>query len=135
MATIDALVIGRRTYDKVLEFASWPYEGKRCVVLAHSPPEPRHGEEFTVEAPAELVDRLGREGARRIYVDGGAVIRSFLTARLVDDMTLSVIPTVLGDGVPLFEPGLPEQGFVLDEAKSFPTGLVQASYSRRVAKP
>jgi len=77
------------------------------------------------------VDRLGREGARRIYVDGGAVIRSFLGAGLVDDMTLSVIPTILGDGVPLFGPGLPEQGLVLDEARSFPSGLVQVRYCRR----
>lgn len=128
--TVDSLVIGRRTYDKVLGFGRWPYEGKRCVVLAHAPAQARHGEEFTDLTPSELVDRLGREGARRIYVDGGTVIRSFLAAHLIDDMTISVIPTVLGDGIPLFGPDLPEQAFVLDEAKPFPSGLVQARYTR-----
>jgi dihydrofolate reductase len=131
METVDTLVIGRRTYDKVLGFGSWPYAGKRCIVLTHSPGEPRHDEELVNATPPELVARLGREGARRIYVDGGVVIRSFLAANLIDDMTLSVIPIMLGDGLPLFAPGLPRESFVLEESKSYPSGLVQTRYARR----
>lgn len=126
--SVDALVVGRKTYDLALGFEPWPYSGKRCVVLTHRPPAPRHGEEFFDGRPETLVERLGREGVRRVYVDGGAVIQQFLGAELIDDLTLSVVPVVLGGGVPLFAKGGPEQRLVLEEARSWPTGLTQLRY-------
>ena len=87
--SVDALVIGRKTYDVVLGFEKWPYENKRCVVVTHVPPAPKHGETFHSNALPTLLAQLSHEGVRRIYVDGGALIRSFLAADLVDDVTLS----------------------------------------------
>lgn len=126
--SIDAHVVGRKTYDAVLGFGAWPYAGKRVVVLTRRPPAPRHGEEFYAGDPGALLERLAREGVRRAYVDGGDVVRQFLAARLVDDLTLSVIPLLLGQGVPLFGGALPEQGLTLEEARSYPSGLVRLRY-------
>jgi dihydrofolate reductase len=128
---VDALVMGRRTYDTVVGFDDWPYAGKRCIVLAHAPPPPRYDEEFASGAPGALLDRLGAEGIRRIYVDGGAVIRQFLAADLIDELTLSVIPVLLGDGIRLFgadAAGSPKRGLRLLGARPFDSGLVQLRY-------
>lgn len=125
---VDTLAVGRTTYDVALGFSPWPWAGKRVVVLTHRPPAPRHGESFFAGEPAALVARLGRDGARRVYVDGGHVISQFLAAGLVDDLTISVVPVVLGDGIRLFRAPLPERALALEGARTFPTGLVQLRY-------
>ncbi len=79
--SVDGLVIGRNTYETVLGFEAWPYGQKRVVVLTHRPATAQHGEEFSAEEPTALAERLGREGLRHVYVDGGAVVRAFLRAR------------------------------------------------------
>ncbi len=121
MASVDTLVVGRGTYDTVLGFPEWPYAGKRVVVMTHRPVELRHGAEAFAGTPHELVATLA--GASRIYVDGGNVIRQFLDAGLIDDITLSLIPIVLGDGIPLF--GGREHRFELESHAAWPSGLVQ----------
>jgi dihydrofolate reductase len=130
---VDALVMGRRTYDTVLGFDAWPYQGKRCIVLTHAPPAaPRADEEFHGGALAPLLERLVRQGVRRVYVDGGVVIRQFLAERLIDDLTVSVIPVLLGGGIRLFEgEGAAERGLRLIEARPFESGLVQLRYEVR----
>lgn len=130
---VDALVMGRKTYDTVLGFDEWPFAGKRCVVLTHArPTSPRADEEFASGAPAALLEQLGRQGVRRVYVDGGTVIRQFLAAGLIDDLTLSVIPVLLGEGIRLFdaEPrgGAPAAALRLTSARNFESGLVQLRY-------
>ncbi len=124
---VDAVVTGRNTYDVVLGFPSWSPD-KRMVVLTHRPAAPREGVAFFSGAPEALVERLGAEGVRHAYVDGGAVVTQFLRAGLLDDLTVSVIPVVLGDGIRLFQGGLPERPLALRSSRSFPTGLVQLSY-------
>jgi dihydrofolate reductase len=126
-ASIDAIVFGRKTYETALGFDPWPYAGKRCVVLTHRPIDARHGEERHDGPLAELVDRLGAEGVRRVYIDGGEVIRQFLAAGLVDDVTLSIVPVLLGEGLPLFRGGA-ERWLRLVESRSYPSGLVQIEY-------
>jgi dihydrofolate reductase len=125
---VDVMVVGRRTYDTVLAFDVWPYTGKRCVVLTHRPPPPRHGEEFHAGSPTELVERLAREGAHHLYVDGGEVVAQFLAAGLLDDLTLSVLPILLGAGRPLFALHGPERRLTLEACRSWPTGLAQLRY-------
>ena len=129
-ASVDALVVGRATYDVVLGFESWPYAGKRVVVLTHRPPAPRYGEIFMAGDPREIAAALASSGARRVYVDGGATVRGFLAADLVDSLTLSVVPVVLGAGIRLFGEDGPERRFVLEGAQSWPSGLVQLRYRR-----
>jgi len=130
MASVDALVMGRGTYDVVAGLETWPYAGKRCVVLTHRPPErPCADETFFTGPVAELAARLGAEGVGHVYVDGGDVIRQWLAAGLLDDLTISWIPTVLGAGIPLFGALLAETPLRLVESRSWPTGLVQARYA------
>lgn len=131
--SVDGLVIGRNTYETVLGFEAWPYGHKRMVVLTHRPATARHGEEFAAEEPAALLERLGREGLRHVYVDGGAVARAFLRAGLVDELTLSVVPVVLGGGVRLFGEGEPGRPLRLLGSRSWPSGMVQVRY--RVDQP
>src|SRR5205814_2099217 len=72
------------------------------------PADPKHGEEIYRGTPRALAERLDREGVRRVYLDGGKLIQSFLREGLVSELTISVIPIILGSGIPLFAPGLPE---------------------------
>jgi dihydrofolate reductase len=126
--SIDTVVVGRRTYEVALGFDEWPYQGKRVVVLAHAAPTPRHGERFHAGPHAALLDALGAEGARRVHVDGGAVVSQFLRTGLVDDLVVSVAPVVLGGGIRLFQGAIPERRLFLESAEAFPSGLVQLRY-------
>lgn len=128
-AGVGALVIGRGTYETVLGFGSWPYGLKRVIVCTSRSANPSHGEEIGSGTPRALSEKLDRERVRRVYLDGGALIRSFLLDGLpVDEFTINVVPLVLGAGRPLFATGLPELPLRLLEAKSFPSGLVQLRY-------
>jgi dihydrofolate reductase len=125
--SIDALVIGRGTYDFARALEPWPYAGMRCVVMTNTPWQPKANEEFFAGEPAALVKRLGDEGVKRIYVDGGVVIGQFLAAGLVEQLTISVVPVLLGSGIPLFHRGA-QHPLTLVESRSFPSGLVQSTW-------
>ncbi len=129
-ASIDAMVIGRNTYETALGFPEWPYAGKRCIVLTHREAPSLHGEQFFAGEPEALLEQLALAGAQRIYVDGGAVIREFLASNLIDDLTLSIVPVLLGRGVSLFGSEVPEQRLTLKSCKAYDAGLVQLCYGR-----
>lgn len=126
--SVDTLAIGRNTWEVASGFEPWPYQGKRCVVLTHRPLEAKHGEEGFAGSARQLVEALAARGARHVYVDGGQVVRQFLSAGLLDALTVSIIPLVLGEGIPLFGEALSERGLVLEESRSWPSGLVQVRY-------
>jgi len=98
--------MGRKTYEKVLSFGEWPYGDTPVVVLSrnqisfpeHLPSAVSHSS----EQPAELLNRLADEGVQHVYVDGGGTIQGFLSEGLVDKITVTVIPVILGEGIPLF---------------------------------
>ena len=127
-ASVDTMVIGRKTYETALSFPDWPYAGKRVVVMTHQSFDSQLGEEFFSGSPAELARKLQEGGAEHLYVDGGATIRGFLAENLVDELTISVIPILLGEGRPLFGAGVPEARLVLQSSQSYPKGLVQLRY-------
>lgn len=129
--SVDLLVMGRRTYDVVSAMSTpWPYGDKRLVVLTSRPAIARHGEEFREGAPADLLREFQDEGVRHIYLDGGRVIGSFLEAGLVDELTISIIPVLLGGGVPLFAADrFPERKLRLLSSQAFDSGLVQLTYA------
>ncbi len=137
MRTIDVLVIGRNTYDKVLTFGAWPYGSKRVVVLTRRPitidPALADRVSASAEDPAALWARLGAEGAQRVYVDGGVTIQRFLAAGLIDNLTITVIPVVLGAGIPLFGPTGRDVALTLFDVTHYPFGFVQLRY--RVTRP
>jgi dihydrofolate reductase len=104
-------------------------------VLSHRPGPSRHGEEFLSGTPAEVVGRLARTGARHAYVDGGALVSAFLAAGLLDGLTVSVVPIVLGEGIRLFQGSPPERQLRLEGSRSFPSGLVQLRYRAGTMTP
>lgn len=131
-ASVDTVVIGRNTFEKVLTFGSWPYgKEKRVVVLSTRPLDLSsvHGNVVQMSgAPADIVARLAAEGARHLYVDGGITIQRFLAAGLVDRIVVTRVPVLIGEGIPLFGP-LPHDVKLRHVAtRSFPSGLVQSEY-------
>lgn len=132
MATVDVLVMGRKTFEQALQFDPWPYAGKPVVVLS------RHGvnvpaalrDEVSVSADVlpELLARLSTTGARKLYIDGGEVIQSFLRAGLIDELTITVIPVLLGAGRPLFGPLDADVALTHVATHAYPFGFVQHHY-------
>lgn len=101
LPTVDALVMGRSTYETVTGFDEWPFAGKRVFVLSTSLDEADDRIEV-VRTPQAAAERLTEVGSRRVYVDGGQAIRAFLSADLIDEITVSVAPILIGSGRPLF---------------------------------
>lgn len=130
MEQVDTLLIGRTTYDAVLGFEPWPYAGKRVVVLSHRAFAPRYGEQRREGGVREVLAGLAEEGCRHVYLDGGAVIRAGLHEGVIDSVTLSVLPVVLGRGVRLFQDGLPRSDWRLDGTRQLPSGVAQLRYRK-----
>lgn len=98
--TVDTIVMGRTTYDTVSGFEEWPFEGKDVVVLSTTLEASEHAQ--VVRSLDEASARLAETGAERVYVDGGRTVQSFLSAGLVDEITVSIAPVLLGRGSRLF---------------------------------
>jgi len=129
MSSVDTIVIGSGTYETVLECDKWPYVGKRVIVMTHRPAKANNAEEFYSGPALELASRL--TDAKRVYVDGGKVVSQFFAAGLIDDLTISVIPIVLGNGIRLFSGGEGEHRLDLESSRSWPSGMVQMRYRVR----
>ena len=129
--SVDAIVIGRGTYETALGFGGWAYDRKRVIVLTHGARESRHGEEFHAGEPDSLLPRLA--GCKRVYVDGGKVISQFFAADLIDDVTVGILPIVLGGGIRLFPGGEGEHRLALERHRVYRSGMVQLEY--RVRRP
>lgn len=131
--SVDGLVMGRGSYEKVLTFGDWPYE-KPVVVLSSTLSdadirEDLRGKVRIVDAePREVMETLSEEGWRRVYVDGGQVIQAFLREGLVRDLTITHIPVLLGSGIPLFGPLDHDIDLKHLETITFSSGLVQSKY-------
>ena len=103
---VDTLVMGRITYEQLLTFGDWPYTGKRTIVLSHMKLPMRDGVEFTSLNVDSVMDNIRRTPGKDIWlVGGGKLIRSFLEAGLIDVHIISVMPRLLGRGIPLFGGG------------------------------
>ena len=136
IADKDAVVMGRGTYEKVLTFDTWPYELPVVVLssqLADMPvPEALQGKlRFSRQTPEQLMAQLAAESLHRIYVDGGQLIQSFLRAGLVQDMIISTLPVLIGEGRRLFGDLGREVDWSLVSSQNFPSGLVQSHYKRQ----
>lgn len=131
-ASVDAVVIGRNTFEKVLTFGAWPYGKKRVVVLSSRPVDLSTVAGGVVEqmagAPAEIVSRLAASGAHHLYIDGGITIQRFLSAGLIQHLIITRVPVLIGDGIPLFG-SLPRDVRLRHVAtRNYPSGLVQSEY-------
>jgi len=131
LASVDALVMGRNTYEVVLPFPTWPYGQKPVFVLSSRPlPPPPDGAivERIGGTPPEVLSELSSRGFRHVYVDGGATIQAFLRAGLVQRLVISRVPVLIGAGISLF--GAVDRDIPLRHVatRQFSSGLVQSEY-------
>jgi dihydrofolate reductase len=131
MSCIDHIVMGRNTYEKVLTFGGWRYD-KKVIVLTNrdltTPPELSDKVEALRLSPRELVNEMDTRGAKHIYLDGGVTIQRFLREGLVDEMTITTIPILIGEGLPLFGKLEKDLKLELIKSESFKNGFVQNKY-------
>jgi len=130
--SVDALVIGRKTYETVLDFPEWPYGKKRVIVLSSRPLDFSRVRGGAVEQmsgnPEETTKKLAKSGVQHIYVDGGVTIQRFLAAGLIDRLIITRVPVLIGDGIPLFG-ALPRDICLRHVAtQHYATGLVKSEY-------
>lgn len=132
IATVDAILIGRKTFETVLSFEAWPYDRKPVVVLSRTLSSVTVPEGAVCErmegSPREIVDRLAARGMEHLYVDGGVTVQGFLREGLIQRMTITRIPVLLGSGIPLFGPLTGDVRFEHIATRSFPSGMVQSEY-------
>ncbi len=132
MNSMDVLVMGRNTYEKVIAFDDWPYSGKNVVVLSHRTLNISHNHQQRIEvkscSPIELRSWASSEGYKKIYVDGGYTISSFLNDGLVKEITISTIPILLGEGIPLFSEIKNEIQLCHLKTKTYASGVVKTTY-------
>jgi dihydrofolate reductase len=131
-ATVDTLVIGRKTFETVLAFATWPYGNKRVVVLSSHPVDFSAVRGGVVEhmggPPADIVAKLAASGAQHLYIDGGITIQRFLRAGLIQRLIITRVPVLIGEGIPLFG-ALPRDIQLQHVAtQQYASGLVKSEY-------
>lgn len=132
MATVDAIVMGRNTFETVLGFGAWPFKTP-VVVLSSRASELVAPEGAACEmmsgTPHEVVARLAERGMKHLYVDGGVTVQRFLEAGLIRRMIITRIPVLIGSGIPLFGPLSRDVTLQHVSTRSFKSGLVQTEYA------
>jgi dihydrofolate reductase len=131
IASVDTILIGRNTFEVVLNLPSWPYGDKRVVVLSHRVLDVS-GITGRIEQmsgdPAQIVHELAATGARHVYVDGGITVQEFLSAGQIHQITITRVPVLIGDGIPLF--GSVPHDLKLRHlgTRQYKSGLVKSEY-------
>jgi dihydrofolate reductase len=136
IATVDTLVIGRKTFETVLAFPEWPYGDKRVVVLSSRPLDFSAVRGGRVEQmsgrPEEIVAKLAASGTRHAYIDGGITIQRFLRGGLIQRLTITRVPVLIGEGIPLFG-ALPHDVRLRHiSTQTYLSGLVKSEYEVNV---
>ncbi len=128
MAGVDALVMGRSTYEFIAPFDEWPYQGRPVHVLSTTL-TPGADPRITVHPSLpDAVAALDAEGCRRVYVDGGRTVHAFLAAGLIGDLTLSRVPVLIGTGLTPFGALPADIPLQHERTRTFPGGMVQTTY-------
>ncbi|MDX1958808.1 MAG: dihydrofolate reductase family protein [Leptospiraceae bacterium] len=127
---IDCVIMGRGTYDKISDFDEWPFPERRVIVMSSTLKNSDESSKVEIinSTPEELITKLKKENVRSIYLDGGKTIQSFLKANLIDEITITYIPILLGSGISLFDSIEKEIHLKLLKTKSWENGFVQSKY-------
>lgn len=130
--SVDTVIIGRKTYDHVIEMGyDYPHQDKEVYILSRSERQEKEFPKYFKGSLKGLVEELKARQGKNIYCDGGAeVINALLNEDLIDELIISIIPVMLGDGIQLFNRGRPENKLELINVKNFVKGLVQLHYKR-----
>lgn len=132
MNQIDALVMGRNTFEKVLSFGMWPYSKPVYVVSSSlkNIPENLSEKAFLINSsPIKIINSLKKNGFQNLYIDGGILIQSFLASELIDKLIITTIPVLLGGGIPLFGRLDNRVKLKLESSKMLVNQLVKTLYS------
>jgi dihydrofolate reductase len=130
LESVDALAMGRATYDHIAHLDPLPFGERPVYVFTHRPPAPRAHVHFVRLTPREALAQWTDQGLDRVYVDGGQVISAFLAEGLIDELVLTTAPVLLGAGRPLFHPGGQPADLLLDGVRTWPSGFVARTYRR-----
>jgi dihydrofolate reductase len=132
IASVDTIVIGRKTFEVVLSMGGWFYGKKRVVVLSSRPLDLSVVKGGVVEQmsgePAVIVERLEASGAKHLYVDGGITVQRFLAAGLIQRIIVTRVPVLIGEGIPLFGKLPHDVKLRHVKTREYPGGLVQSEY-------
>ena len=136
-ATVDAVLVGGRTYDACLKHGEWPFPGKPCWVLSKQRRRETRAEvAFTDREPAEVARELAAGGVKRAWlVGGGELAGAFRDAGLIDEYVITHLPVILGDGVPIFGFSTGREDLALAGTRTYAGGIVQTHYRRAAARP
>lgn len=128
--TVDTVIMGRKTYEKVLSFGiEFPHKYRKCFVLSKTMEGAEQNFEYYNGDISKLIERLKDEKGKNIFIDGGAeVIREFRNKNLIDEYVISIIPVLIGKGIRLFKEADTENELMLTHSKIFDSGLVQLRY-------
>ncbi|MEH2369566.1 dihydrofolate reductase family protein [Nostoc sp.] len=131
--SIDAILLGSKTYEVGLGFDRWPYPEKKSFVFTQRHLQSEREDVVFVSDPVkQALANIEAQGFKNIWlVGGGKLINSFLQHSLIDEYIISTIPTILGGGIHLFPPPTPEEKLELINSKQYPNGLLQAHYRRK----
>ena len=137
IASVDCIVIGRNTFEKVLTLGPWPYGEKRVVVLSSRPVDVSVAGTARIGqmggSPERIASQLAAEGVSHIYVDGGITVQRLLRAGLIQRLVITRVPVLIGEGIALFGSLSPDVRLHHVATKAYPSGLVQSEY--RVLNP
>ncbi|MDH5300991.1 MAG: dihydrofolate reductase family protein [Gammaproteobacteria bacterium] len=133
MSGMDALLMGRNTFEKVLGFSPWPYTIPVYVATHRPLPMAENVAGAISGSPSHMLQQLQAQGVRSLYVDGGQLLSQFLRAGLLSRLTISRVPVMLGSGIPLFDGQQGASQWHLEQSQSFASGLVQDTYRLRGA--
>ena len=130
-ASVDAMVLGRGTYDIVKDFDEYPYAGKRILLLSTTLDSTDWPDATVHSSIDDALETLARENRRHVYVDGGTVVQQFVRAGLLDDLTVSVAPVLIGSGIPLFGTLDRDVPLTLTSTRDLGSGFTQSTYRLR----
>lgn len=130
ISTVDTVIVGRKTYDWVKgQGFDFPHSDKECYIITRQVKPPLGNLIFYNGDLKKLVQELKSKSGKNIFCDGGSeIVNQLLSEKLIDELIVSVIPVLVGNGTRLFKDGRPEQELELESVKSFETGLLQMHY-------
>ncbi len=132
ISSVDVLVMGRHSYEAVCQFDPWPYGDLKVIVMSRTgvdiPNSMKHIISQTNESPLALYARLSQAGFKHAYIDGGAIIQSFINDDLIDELTITTAPVLIGQGIPLFGELKNDLSLKLLNSKGYDFGFTQSKY-------
>ena len=131
--TVDTVIVGRKSYDKVLSMGfDFPHADKESYIITRTPKPPIGNIQFYTENLEALILKLKEKDGQNIFVDGGAeIVNLMMNDNLIDVFCVSIIPVLLGDGISLFQDNRPELQLKFVRSETFKSGLVQIWYQKR----